>query len=225
MRMQDIRRILAACGALIGWFALSLQLGLLIRVMTERGLTIADALIVYFGFFTVLTNILVALVLSATVVRPLGPGLLTQPRLQSAVAVYIAMTGLIYSLLLRRVLAPQSPQFLVETLLHDVIPPLYVLFWAAFVPKGMLRWGDAFKWLVYPAGYFVYILGRGALIGRYPYPFLDAHALGAARLAGNAALLLAAFLAAGLICVAIDRALSRLSVSASASPARRSASG
>ena len=225
MRFKDCGRLLAACGAMIGWFALALQLGLMIRIMTERGFGVGYAFILYLSFFTELTNILAALVLSAAVLRPAGPGILTEPRVQSATAVYIVLVGVIYSLLLRRQLDPASPQFLVETLLHDVTPPIYLAYWVAFVRKGLLRWSDAILWLAYPAAYFVYILVRGALIGRYPYPFLNARALGFERLAVNAVLLMCAFVAAGLVCVALDRALMRLSALAPASPARRSASG
>lgn len=229
-----LRRAVAALVALIAWAGLAIELSLVIRFTAGRGLPLGWAFVIYLGYFTNLTGILVALVLSAAVLDGEGRGPLTRPRFASAAAVYIVITGIVYSLLLRSLYAPQGLRLLSESLQHDVLPPLYVAFWLVFVPKGALRLGDAVRWLAYPVGYFLYVLLRGALIGRYPYPFLDARRLGPVGLLENCALLLAGFLAAGLILVALDVLLARRSspqatVAASispepASPERRSGS-
>jgi hypothetical protein len=109
--------------------------------------------------------------------------------------------------------------------LHDVLPPLYLLYWIVFVPKGTLRWTDPIHWLGFPIAYFLYVVLRGAFVGTYPYAFLDAAALGYWRLVVNGAILLAAFLTTGYLCVAIDGATRRRKLSVPASPAPRSASG
>jgi hypothetical protein len=220
-------RIFAGAVALLGWLALALQLRLAIGFSLGRGLSAAHGLVVYFGFFTVLTNILGALVLTVACLAPASRGFLARTQVKSAVAVYMTMVGLVYAVLLRHLWAPAGAQLIADRLLHDVLPPLYTLYWIAFVPKGTLRWIEPVHWLVYPIAYFLYILVRGALIGTYPYPFLDAAALGHSRLAIDAVALLTGFLAVGLVCVGIDRALRRgkLSGPASASPAPRSASG
>jgi hypothetical protein len=218
-------RIFAGICAALGWFALALQLRLAIGFSLARGFSVSHGFVVYFGFFTVLTNILVALVLTVACLRPASRGFLARPRTRSAVLVYIAMVGVIYSLLLRHVWTPAGTQLIADRLLHDVLPPLYLAYWIAFVPKGELRWIDPVFWLAYPVAYFGYILLRGAIIGTYPYAFLDAAALGYPRLAVNGVILLAAFLASGCLCVGVDQALRRRKLSAPASPAPRSASG
>ncbi|MBV9568487.1 MAG: Pr6Pr family membrane protein [Hyphomicrobiales bacterium] len=218
-------RLFAGAGAVLGWFALGLQLRLAVGFSLGRGFSFAHGLIVYFGFFTVLTNIFVALVLTIACLRPASRGFFGRQGTRSAVLVYIAMVAIIYSLLLRHLWNPGSEQLIADRLLHDVLPPLYLVYWIAFVPKGELRWINPLYWLIYPVIYFVYILLRGAVIASYPYSFLDAAALGYSRLAVNAFILLATFLAAGCLCVAVDRALGRRSLSAPASPAPRSASG
>jgi hypothetical protein len=83
------------------------------------------------------------------------------------------------------------------------------------------------RWLAYPLAYFAASLTRGALTGIYPYPFLNLELLGYERLALNAVALLVAFAVVGWICVALDQALARPTITApaSASPAPRSASG
>jgi hypothetical protein len=224
-KSATMERMLAGAGAVLGWLALAFQLRLAIAFSLGRGFSTAHGLVIFFGFFTVLTNILVALVFTFAFLRPASRGFLARARVKSAVLVYIGMVGLIYSLLLRHLWTPAGAQLIADRLLHDVLPPLYLLYWIAFVPKGALRWIDPVYWLSYPSAYFVYILLRGALLGSYPYPFLDVAALGYARLVMNALALLAAFLAAGFLCVGIDRALCRLKFSAPASPEPRSASG
>ena len=215
-------RVLAGAGAALGWLALGLQLRLAMGFSLARGFSVAHGFIVYFGFFTVLTNILVALVLTIACLRPASRGFLAQRGTRSAVLVYIAMVGIIYSTILRPYWMPSG---IADKLLHDVLPPLYLLYWIAFVPKGDLRWIDPLYWLSFPVAYFLYVLMRGLLIGSYPYSFLDAAALGYSRLAVNGIFLLVAFLAVGYLCVGAARALRRRKLSAPASPAPRSASG
>ena len=63
-------RIYAAVGALLGWFALALQLYLMLVQSPAGGVAMLGTLITFFSFFTILTNLLVALVFTATVFRP-----------------------------------------------------------------------------------------------------------------------------------------------------------
>ena len=60
-------RISAAVGALLGWFAWLLQLYLILAQSPAGALAMVGTVITYFSFFTILTNILVALVFTATV--------------------------------------------------------------------------------------------------------------------------------------------------------------
>ena len=224
MQKAPVERLFAGTVGALVWFALGLQLRLAIGFSVARGFSVAHGIIVYFGFFTIVTNILLALVLTTACLRPASRGFLMSPALRSASLVYIAIVAIVYSLLLRH-LRTTGAAFVADSLLHDVVPPLYFLFWIAFVPKGTLRWMHPVYWLAFPVAYFAYILVRGALIGSYPYAFLDASALGYPRLALNGSLLLAAFLAMGVLCVGIDHALRPRKFNAPASPAPRSASG
>lgn len=113
--------------------------------------------------------------------------------------------GLVYFFLLRQTWNPQGLDKLTDILLHDVVPVLYVVFWIFFAPKSGLRWRDTLYWAIYPIIYFVWILGRGALSGRYPYPFVDVGHLGYPRVLLNAVVLLSVFLVGGLVVVAVSR--------------------
>ena len=102
-------RIYAAAGALVGWFALALQL-YLVLVQSRPGLAMLGAVITYFSFFTILTNLLVALVFSAIAMRrPAGRvQFLSSSSVQAATTVYIAIVGVVYQLLLRQLWNPQG---------------------------------------------------------------------------------------------------------------------
>jgi hypothetical protein len=198
-------RMYAAIGALLGWFALALQLYLmLVQAPAPERL---GAVIIFFSFFTILTNILTALVFTAVALQPKGGWgqWLRGPSVQAATAVYIAIVGMVYQLLLRQLWNPQGAQFVADVLLHSVIPVGYVLYWLLFAPRAGLTWKDAVTWLIYPGVYLVYILARGAVSGLYPYPFVDVKVLGYPGVLARAAGLLLVFLGMGLLVVAVGR--------------------
>jgi hypothetical protein len=200
-----LKRAGAAALAAVGWCALVLQYVLLIRTADgNSGLSLAEANVRFFSYFTIQTNILASLVLTAFAIkRPLDEWLV-HPFVRSAVAVYIAMVGLTYFTLLRHLWAPQGAQWIADTTLHYVMPVGYLMFWLTCVRKAGLRWYDPLLWLIYPLIYLLLILVRGKVSGFYPYPFVDAGTLGYAKVAMNAgglvivcAVLGAAIVAAG----------------------------
>jgi hypothetical protein len=198
-------RIYAAVGALLGWFALVLQLYLMLA--QSPGPEWLGAVINYFSFFTILTNILTASVFTAVAFQPKdGWGKwLCRPSVQAATAVYIAIVGMVYQLLLRQLWNPQGAQWVADVLLHSIVPVGYVVYWLLFAPRVGLSWKDSVTWLIYPGAYLVYILGRGAVSGLYPYPFVDVKVLGYGGVLARAGLLLLVFLGMGLLVVAVGR--------------------
>jgi hypothetical protein len=198
-------RIYAAVGALLGWFALALQLYLMLvrSTATER----LGTLITFFSFFTILTNILTASVFTAVAFQPKGGWgrWLCRPSVQAATAVYIAIVGMVYQLLLRQLWNPQGAQWVADVLLHSVAPVGYVVYWLLFAPRAGLSWKDSVTWLIYPGVYLVYVLARGAVSGLYPYPFVDVNVLGYGGVLARSGLLMLVFLGMGLLVVAIGR--------------------
>jgi hypothetical protein len=130
---------------------------------------------------------------------------LLRPSVQASAAVYIAIVGIVYQLLLRHLWNPQGAQWVADTLLHSIIPVGYVLYWWLFAPRDELSWKNAIGWLVYPGAYLVYTLARGAVSGLYPYPFVDVNTLGYGGVLARAAVLMLVFLGMGLLIVAIAR--------------------
>lgn len=205
--MQSLQRPYAAIVALIGLFALALQFYLMLDYAAEGGETLLWAVFRFFSYFTVLTNTLAVVALAATTLG--GANFLARPNAQTAIAVYIVIVCVIYTLLLRNLWNPNGAQLLADYLLHYVVPGLYVIYWGLFVPKESLRFREAVSWLIYPAVYVVYILGRGALIGQYPYPFLEAGHIGYAHIALNVVGLGALFLGLGIAAIWLGHRLSR----------------
>ncbi|MEP6787998.1 MAG: Pr6Pr family membrane protein, partial [Acidobacteriota bacterium] len=136
-------------------------------------------------------------------------GLFTRPTVQAAVASYITIVGLVYSLFLRSVWEPEGWQAVADHALHDAIPLAAVIYWFGFAPKNGLTWLDPFKWLVYPAIYIAYSLIRGAIVGWYPYWFVDVTKLGYPTAFTNTAVVFAAFAIFGFIYLALSKLLSR----------------
>ena len=207
--MPGARRAVAALLAAVGWFALLLQLGIMLRNAASAGTSLLAAAGSFLSFFTVLSNLLVALGLAATIpaVPPRALQPLVKPPGATALAVYITVVGIVYSLVLRELWHPTGAQLVADILLHDVMPLAYVIYWLALVPKRTLGWRHIRPWLLFPAVYIAASLLRGALIHVYPYPFIDAGALGYQRVLGHVVVLFAGFLGLGLVYVAIDRAM------------------
>lgn len=107
--------------------------------------------------------------------------------------VYILVVGLVYQVILRATWSPRGLQFIVDELLHSVIPLYFLIYWIAFVSKQRLQWKSIPLWLIYPLLYLVYIMTRGAFSGFYPYPFIDLTELNYVDVLINSTVLLALF--------------------------------
>ena len=176
-----------AIGMVISWLTVAAQFYL---ILANRTASIPETITRFFSYFTILTNILVAVSFTLLFQRPrsrpwaffLRPGILT------AIAVYISIVSIVYNLVLRRLWNPQGLQLLVDELLHSVIPVMFFLFW-----------------LLYPFIYLAAILVRGAVSGFYPYPFLDVNDKGYLKIFINIFVLLGGFLLFSIFLIVIAK--------------------
>lgn len=201
-------RIYITIGALLAWFAVILQLYLIIE---NRVRTIFETVIQFFSYFTILTNILVAICFTMLLLRNDSGrrNFFARPKVLTAVTVYIAIVGLVYNIILRYLWKPEGMQLIADELLHSVNPVVFVLFWFVFVPKKALQWKDAFPWLIYPFFYCLYILIRGSISGLYPYPFIDVNELGYHNALINTGILFLVFFLISLLFVGIGKLMTR----------------
>lgn len=193
--------------ALLGWGGLAIQLYVVLLMRWTSGASVIGGLLSYFSFFTVLTNTMVATVLTYAVISRSSKGrsFFLQAWVSSGITVSIIVVGVAYSLLLRQLWQPHGVAWLANELLHDVMPVLFTLYWWYCVPKGLLGVSHIGVWALYPVLYFAYILLRGHLLGVYPYPFIDVGKLGYAQVFLNAGEILAGFFVVALMLVALDR--------------------
>ncbi len=198
-------RVLIAIAAALGWFALVLQYVLLMR--RNLPLDLLTRTINYFSFFTILSNILAALTLTfAAFPSPAAPArFFARPTVRGAAAAYMTMTGLVYFFLLRHLRPLEGWALVSDTILHDVMPVVFVAFWLFVARTGTLRVKNALVWLIFPVAFAIYSLIRGAYTGRYPYPFIDVSKLGYPQAFVNIAALTLCLVALGLSFVALDR--------------------
>jgi hypothetical protein len=87
--------------AIVAWLALILQLYINIRNAETNGLTPLAATWNFFSYFTVLTNLLVALCLSFILLNPSSSAgrFFSRPYILTAIALYIFIVGLVYFVL------------------------------------------------------------------------------------------------------------------------------
>ncbi|GAA5105880.1 Pr6Pr family membrane protein [Orbus sasakiae] len=135
-------------------------------------------IIFYYSFFTVLSNIMLALSCLILTFKPNCSNLLFNViRLNGLVGVLITM--IVYNLMLRGIHRPPTVllQFANESL-HVVIPLLGLISWLIYGPFYRMQ----FKVIVYAfltlLTYGVYIFMRGYYTNLYPYPFINVNRVG-----------------------------------------------
>lgn len=221
-------RILFGANAVVAWLAVSLSFTLALTGYyvdtvdpekptilgnTATGVdTPLERILDWSTYFTILSNVVVAVVLTVLTTRPAlfqrsdRVGTLWRTlRLDSVLM--IVVTGIVYNLLLATG-GKQGWDLLSNTMLHVIVPLLTPIIWIIAGPRGLISWRIVGLSLVLPLLWATYALIRGQAIGAYPYPFLDVATNGLASvLAFIGAIVIFAVLL-DLILWAIDRGLS-----------------
>jgi uncharacterized membrane protein YccF (DUF307 family) len=193
-------RVYSFAAALIGWTCL------LVQYIGDGNFQSVAQTVSYLSYFSILSNILVALTLTTAAVLPSGHWL-TRPFAATAIALYISVTGLPFAF--RSLADLQGWQLAADIGLHRVMPISFLLFWVVFVPKGTLALHHSFAWMIFPTIYLIYLLLCGPC-----YAFLDIRILGFHRLLGNIGLTVVAFWGLGQSLAVIDRLCGRSQQSA-----------
>jgi hypothetical protein len=200
--MQTGFRVVAAA---LGWFAIALQYSLI--ASTRSGPELVIWTINFFSYFTIITNLLVALAMTLPWLAPqsrLGQWFM-RPSVRTVLMGYIIVVAVVYHVMLRNRFQPQGLRLLCDVILHYVTPTLFVLDWLLFVPKRGLSWKLALGGLVLPVLYVAWTLLHGAIAGFYPYPFLNVTRLGYEQVLMNITGLVVGFVVLMLILLAVTR--------------------
>lgn len=205
--VPNLKRHFAIVVALVAWFALVVQLAMSVRMGFARGGGWAFGLWMYLAFFTVTTNLVVAIATLLFAVAPESRGgrLLGNADSLTGIAASIVLVAIVYNAILARSWHPQGWQWVADLALHDVVPILFVAFWWTVVPRGSIRFSRAALWALYPILYFTYAMIRGVVSDFYPYPFINPDRLGFGWVAVNALGVLLAFFFIMAVLVAVKR--------------------
>ena len=186
-------------------FALLLQLLLIIVGHQHLGDSLPEVesagrpdlsvrLVRFFSYLTIWFNILVAGTCFLLAVNPLRDGR-TWRALRLDGVVIAVVGGVVHWFLLRPLLALRGLDHLADKLLHVVVPLMALIGWILFGPRKRVDRRDLLTFLVVPVVWLAYTLIRGALVGWYPYPFIDVGVHGYAAV-GATCLVIAALMVA-----------------------------
>ena len=178
--------------------------------LVHRQEPLAERVLIYFSYFTILTNMLVMAV-SLAIARQRGPfhRWAAKPATRTMVSLHITMVAVIYQLLLAKYAHLTPLGWWGNLLVHQIVPGMWLTGWAVFLPHGGIGRHAPWRWLAYPLAYGGWTLVHGALDGWYPYPFLNVTKLGLAMALRNMALMALFFVALGFAFRWMDGALGR----------------
>ena len=206
--MSATGRVWHATSALVVVAALVIQIPITAAATGGAFDTPAARVANLFTFFTILTNILVAVTGAALALAPdRRSTLLSVLRLDAVLG--IAVTGIVHHTLLADLYDLRGAEAFADLLFHTVSPVLGVLGWLIFGPRRLVDRRVVALAMLYPLAWLAFTLVRGAVIGWYPYPFVDVDALGYARVALNCVGITALFLVLAVALLGIDRLLTR----------------
>lgn len=159
-----------------------------------------------FAFFTVQSNVLVAVTSARLALRPEAGGVV-QRALRLAALVGIAVTGVVFHLVLRQLQELQGYAAFADLLLHTMSPLLCVVGWLCFGPRGAVDRRAVVGALAFPIAWLVFTLLRGTAVGFWPYPFLNIDNLGLRAVLVNCGLVAVLFTGLTLGSARLDRHL------------------
>jgi hypothetical protein len=198
----------AIATGIIWQLVLSLQ-GVNVLVDTTGALpSVGTRLIRFLSYFTVESNILVAVVALTLVLRPDRDGRIWRVlRLEALFG--IAVTGLVYSTLLRGVVELHGAAAVTNALLHYVAPLAALIGWLLFGPRPRIDENTLVLSLIWPALYVAYTLAHGAVSKWYPYHFIDVNKLGYVTVLRNGVGLCVLLVGIGALFMWLDHRLPR----------------
>lgn len=209
MKANRTQQLIAAVFAIITWIGVATQYITGYPGYMAKGRSVGGFLLEMSSYFTVQNNFLVACCFTAAAIGAAGNTFFKRPGVLTACAVNISIVALVYNLVLRGAYHPVGWARISDELVHVVLPLLFIVYWLVAVPKRSLTWVSGIAWLIYPVGYLVYILVRGAVSSIYPYFFLDAGKFGYPKVALNIAVLLVVFLVIDMLFIAIAKIFGR----------------
>jgi apolipoprotein N-acyltransferase len=162
----------------------------------------------FLSYFTVLSNILVAVVMAMLWRDPQRNGLVFRILRMDALLM-ITVTGLIYWGVLAGGVELQGLEHVTNIVEHTLVPIAAVAVFLVFGPRGQFRVSTVFAALILPISWALVTLVRGAVITAYPYGFMDVARYGYGSVLVSIAGVAVFGVIIGFVFLGIDRLLSR----------------
>ena len=140
----------------------------------------------FFSFFTIWTNILLAVYFFITCFLPdskLGVWS-NKDFVKTALLLYIIFVGAGFHFLLSMV-EFKGIRLWGSNILHYMNPILMLIDWLLSKPTTKIKFKHTVLWLLFGIAYDIFALIKGSLTGFYPYPFFDVGDLGIIRVLIN----------------------------------------
>jgi hypothetical protein len=158
-------------------------------------------------YFTLLSNVIVAIVMTLLFLRP-GRDSKLMRVLRLDTLLMIIITGVIYNLLLGPGVSHQGWDFFSNGLQHVITPILTVLVWLIVGPRRWINLKVIALSLIIPILWAVFALVRGAIIGAYPYSFLDVATKGLTSVLAFIGVIMVVAIILALVLMGIDAVIS-----------------
>lgn len=143
----------------------------MIVVLVDEGLFVP---LNFFTFFTVMSNLLAMAVLLEGGRRMLTGKPPVPDMIRGAAVVYMTVTYLVFAVLLRDMQEElQTHVAWVDSVFHRLAPVVLMVGWLVDPPRRPISFRRSLLWLSFPVAWVIFTMIRGAVDGRYPYPFLD----------------------------------------------------
>lgn len=177
------------------------------EIGTLAGASLSGRLLRVASFFTIQSNVLVAVTSGYLAHRPDRDGRIWRvARLDALVG--ITVTGIVYSTVLARIHEPSGwEQTSTNAVFHYIAPILAVAGWVLFGPRPRINRTTILWSLLWPVLWFGYTLLHGAVSEWYPYPFVSVTNHGYGRVLLNALAVTAVLAAAAAAFAFGDRRL------------------
>ncbi|MEO7221410.1 MAG: Pr6Pr family membrane protein, partial [Devosia sp.] len=186
-----MKNIATWIGLIVGLAALILQISLTIPARLANGDSIFGAVIFYFTFYTILSNLMLVLVYASDLWPRESLRWWRSSVTRGMMAGVMILVGLFYHFFLAGTWNPQGWFKVADVTLHYVTPIFFVAWWVLFQWHGKLKFGDIPIMLLPSTVWLIYAMIRGAIVTEYPYPILEAHKLGYGQVAINVVAVLA----------------------------------
>lgn len=210
MRSVPVARGAFLLTALLALVAVAMQLPLAAGDEDGYFSTPLNRALNVFAYFTVQSNLLVAL---SSLLLARDPGRSTPLRrwLRLTALLGITVTAVVYHLTLSQLQDLSGAALVSDQLLHTVVPALAVLGWVLLGPRDRTSWRLVGLSLVFPLLWLALTLVRGTVTGWWPYPFVDVPELGWQRVLVSCAVVGAGYLVLAAVAHGVDRLLTRRS--------------